>query len=111
MVERRPAAGLPRLAKPLRDRVTGPVADLEQPLARGAAALREAIAAVLAGELDSELLEPVDGVLRLGREDLDETHVRRLVAGSPDILGVLLRRVVLAEGRLNAALGLGRIAG
>ena len=51
---------LPGLAQPLRDRMPGAVADLEQPLLRGAAAAREPVAAVLAGELDAELLEPVD---------------------------------------------------
>jgi hypothetical protein len=40
--------------------VAGAVADLEQALLRRAAALGEPVAAVLAGELDAELLEPVD---------------------------------------------------
>ena len=37
----------------------GPVADLEEPLARRAAAAGEPVAAVLAGEHAAELLEPV----------------------------------------------------
>ena len=40
-----------------------PVADLEQALLRRAAALGEPVAAVVAGELDAELLEPVDRAL------------------------------------------------
>ena len=58
--EARGAAGLVGLAQRLRDRVPGAVADLEQPLARGAAAAGEAVAAVLARERAAELLEPVD---------------------------------------------------
>ena len=108
--ERRAGAGLERLAQRLRDRVAGAVADLEQPLARRAAAAREAVAAVLARELDAELLEPVDRRRRLRREHLDEPPVGRLVARLPDVLGVLLGRVVLAERRLDAALRLRRVA-
>ena len=55
------------------------VADLQQALARRAAAAREAIAAVLARELDAELLEPVDCGRRLAGEDLDELPVGGLV--------------------------------
>src|SRR5262245_23888309 len=56
MLEGRAAPPSPRLAQPLRDRVVGAVADLEQALPRRAAALREAVAAVLAREGDAELL-------------------------------------------------------
>src|SRR5579859_1755228 len=111
MVERRAAARLPRLAQPLGDRVAGAVADLEQTLARRAAAAGEAVAAVLPRELDAELLEPVDRRRRLRREDLDELHVRRLVRARPDVLRVLLGGVVLAEGGLDAALRLRGVAG
>jgi len=47
------------LTQRLRDRVSRAVADLEQPLASRAAAAGEPVAAVLARELDAELLEPV----------------------------------------------------
>src|SRR4051794_2543519 len=91
--------------------MAGPVADLQQPLARGAAASREPVAAVLARELDAELFEPVDRARSFRREHLDEAPVGGLVGALPDVLGVLLRRVVVAEGSLNAALGLRRVAG
>src|SRR5207248_6838087 len=71
----------------------------------------QAVAPVLARELDAELLEPMDGRRRLRSEDLDELHVRGLVRALPDVLRVLLGGVVLAEGGLDAALGLRRIAG
>ena len=48
------------LAQRRRDREPRLVAHLEEPLARGAAAAREAVAAVLARELDAVLLEPAD---------------------------------------------------
>ena len=67
------------LAQRRRDRVAGAVADLEQALARRAAAAREPVAAVLARELDAELLEPVDRGRRLAGEDLDELAVGGLV--------------------------------
>jgi hypothetical protein len=98
------------LAERLRDRVPGAVADLEEALARRAAAAGEAVAAVLRRELDAELLEPVDRRRRLRGQDLDELHVRRLVRALPDVLRVLLGRVVLADGRLDAALGLRGVA-
>src|SRR5205085_9282471 len=66
--------------------------------------------AALAGELDAELLEPVDRGRRLGAEDLHQLPVGRLVRRLPDVLGVLLRRVVLAEIRLDPALRLRRVA-
>src|SRR5712691_6945984 len=91
--------------------MAGAVADLEQPLARGAAAAREPVAAVLARELDAELLEPADRGGRLRGQDLDEAAIGRLVRALPDVLGVLLGRVVLAHRRLDAALGLGGVAG
>ena len=108
--QRRAGAGLERLAQGLRDRVAGAVADLEQPLPRGAAAACEAVTAVLPRELDAELLEPVDRRRRLGGQHRDELAVRGLVARLPDVLGVLLRRVVLAESRLDAALRLRGVA-
>ena len=80
--EGRRAAGLVGVAQRLRDRVPGAVADLEQPLARGAAAAREAIAAVLARERAAELLEPVDRRLRVAGEGLDEPRDRRSRATS-----------------------------
>ena len=93
-----------------RDRVAGAVADLQQPLAGRAAAARQPVAAVLARELDPLLLEPVDRRRRLGGEHLGEPAVGRLVRALPDVLGMLLGRVVLAEGRLDPALRLGRVA-
>src|SRR5262249_42586615 len=42
----------------------------------------------------------------IARQDLDELLVRSLVRGAEDVLGVTLGRVVLTEGRLDAALGL-----
>src|SRR5207245_2908788 len=70
--ELRAAACLERLSKALRDRVPRAVAHLQQALPRGAAAPRETVAPVLAGEPDAELLEPVDHGRRLGRQHLDE---------------------------------------
>src|SRR5262245_13283611 len=64
-----------RLAKRLRDRVAGAVAHVQQALPARAAAARNTVAAVLAGELDTDLLEPANGLGRLGGEDLDEAHV------------------------------------
>ena len=87
------------------------VADLQEPLPRRAAAAGEAVTAVLAGELDTELLEPVDRGRRFARQDLDQTPIGRLVRGLPDVLSVLLGRVVVPEGRLDAALCLGGVAG
>ena len=104
------ARALDRLAQPLRDRVPGPVADLEQALLGRAAALGEPVAAVVAGELDAELLEPVDRALRVAGQHLDEPHVRRLVRALPDVRGVLLGRVLLAERRLDPALRLRGVA-
>ncbi len=51
----------------------------------------------------------VDGSLR--RENLDETEVGGLVGARPDVGRMLLRRVVLAEGGLDAALRLRGVAG
>ncbi len=104
-----PEPALPRVAKALGDRMPGAVADLEEALLRGAAAARQAVAAVLPRELDTELLEPVDRARRLAGEDLDELAVRRLVRGAPDVLCVLLGRVLGAEGGLDPALGLGGV--
>src|SRR6185437_10169443 len=76
--EARAARRLPRLAQLLRDRVAGAVADLEEALGARAAAAGETVAAVrLARELDAELLQPVDGGLRVAGEDLDELAVGR----------------------------------
>ena len=93
VLEARAGAGLPGLAQRLRDRVAGAVADLEQALLRRAAAAGEPVAAVLARELDPELLEPVDRARRLAGQDLDQPPVGGLVRGAPDVLGVLLGRV------------------
>src|SRR6185436_18962995 len=100
------AAGLERLAERLGDRVAGAVTHLEEPLAGGAAAPRETVAAVLPGERASLLLEPGDRRGRLGREHLDEPQVGRLVRRAEDVLRVDLGRVVGAERRLDAALRL-----
>src|SRR5439155_20338468 len=86
------------------------VADLEEALARRAAAARDPVPAVLTRELDAELLEPVDRRRRLRGEDRGELHVRGLVRAGPDVGRMLLGRVVLAEGRLDAALRLRRVA-
>ena len=91
--------------------MAGPVADLEQPLPRRSAAAREAVAAVFARELDAELLEPVDRARRLAGQHLDESPVGGLVRAAPDVLRVLLGRVVVAERGLDAALRLRRVAG
>src|SRR5207244_11016647 len=92
------------------DRVPGPVADLEQAPARRAAAAGEPVAAVFSCELDSELLEPVDRARRLARQHLDEPALGGSVRALPDVLGMLLRRVVLAEGGLDSSLRLGGVA-
>ena len=93
-----------------RDRMSGAVADLQQPPARRAAAACQPVAAVLGCEPDAELLEPVDRVGSLGREDLDQSPVGGLVRALPDVLGVLLGRVVVPERGLDAALRLRRVA-
>ena len=79
----------------------GAVAYLEQPLGRCAAATGEPVAAVLARELDPELLEPVNRALRVAGEDLDEAHVGAVVRALEDVGRVLLGRVVVAERRLD----------
>src|SRR5439155_3397537 len=109
--KRGPAARLPCLAQGGRDRVTGAIADLQQPLPARAAAARQPVTPVVPRELDAELLEPVDGALRLARQHLDELPVGGLVRTLPDVHGVDLRRVVLAERRLDPALRLRRVAG
>src|SRR5438552_4885721 len=91
--------------------MAGAIADLEQSFARSAAALREPVAAVLARELNPELFEPVDRTRRLTCQHLDEPPVGGLVRALPDVLGVLLGRVVVAEGGLDPALRLRRVAG
>src|SRR5207244_4112412 len=65
----------------------------------------------VAGELDAELLEPVDRRPRVTREDVDERLVGGLVRGLPDVRGVLLRGVVVAEGGLDSALRLRGVVG
>ena len=65
-----PAAALEGLAQRLRDRVPGAVADLEQPVPRGAAAAGEPVAAVRARERDAVLLEPVDRARRVAGQRL-----------------------------------------
>ena len=89
----------------------GSIADLQQPLARSAAAFREPVTPVLTGELNPELFEPVDCARRLTCQDLDKPPVGGLVRALPDVLGVLLGRVVVAKGGLNPALRLRRVAG
>ena len=79
-------------------------------LRRRAAAACQAVAAVLARELDPELLEPVDRRRRLRGEHLDELAVGRLVRRAPHVFRVELGRVVVAERRLDAALRLRRVA-
>src|SRR5262249_14720916 len=108
--QRRSVARLPGLAQPGGDRVAGAVADLEQALPGSPAALRDAVPAVLASELHSELLEPVNRALGVAGQPLDETHVGGLVRALPDVLGVDLGGVVLAERGLDPALRLRRVA-
>ena len=86
------------------------VADLQQALAGRAAAAGEPVAAVLPRELDALLFEPVDRARRLAGEHVDEVPVRGLVRTLPDVLGVLLGRVVVAERGLDPALRLRRVA-
>ena len=105
--EERAGACLERVAERLRDRVAGAVADLEQALCRRSPAAGEAVPTVLPGELDPELLEPVDRVARVAGEHLHESHVGALVGAPPDVGRMLLGRVVLAEGSLDPALRLG----
>src|SRR5439155_21407658 len=81
-----------------------------QSLPRRAAALGEPVAPVLARELDAELLEPVNRARGLAGQHLDEPPVGGLVRALPDVLGMLLRRVVGPERRLDAALGLRGVA-
>ena len=64
-------------------------------LRRGAAAAREAIAAVLSRELDAELLEPVDRAAGVAGEHLDEPHV----GASRGSLADVLRRAARASRR------------
>ena len=111
MRKSRAARGLEGLSKGARDRKSGPVANLEQASAARSAAARETVAAVLARELDAVLLEPVDRVRRLGRQDADQVAVGGLVRAPPDVLRVKVGRVVVAESCLDASLGFGRIAG
>src|SRR5439155_9780618 len=87
-----------------RDRESGPVTDLEQTSAGGATAFCEPIAAVLARELHPELFEPADRPGSLGRQHLDQVAIGRLVRTLPDVRGVLLGRVVVAEGSLDPTL-------
>jgi hypothetical protein len=83
---------------------------LQEAPATRAPAAGEPVAAVLARELDAKLLQPVDRAGRFRRQHLDELAVRGLVGALPHVLGVLLRRVVVAERCLDAALRLGGIA-
>ena len=109
MRERLAARGLERLTQGLRDRVAGPVADLEQPSTAGAAAAGEPVTAVLAGEGAAALLQPGDRGRRLGGQHLHEAWVGRVVRGAHHVLGVELGRVVLPDGGLDAPLGLGGV--
>jgi hypothetical protein len=99
--------GLPERA---RDREAGSISDLEEALPARAPAPGEPVATVRTGELDALLFEPVDRRGRLRGEHADEVEVGRLVRAPPHVLGVDLRGVVLAEGGLDAALGLRRVA-
>ena len=92
-----------------RDRVAGAVADLRRAFGSRRRS-GQAVAAVLARELDALLLERMDRRRRLGGEHLGEPAVGRLVRTLPDVLGMLLGQSVLAEGRLDPALRLGRVA-
>ena len=106
------ASDADRLAQGRRDGVAGAVTDLQQSLARRAAAAREPVAAVgVVRERDAEALEPRDRVRRLRGQRGDEARVGRLVRALHDVLGVHRRRVVVAERRLDAALRLGRVGG
>jgi hypothetical protein len=51
----------------------------------------------------------VDGALCVAGEHLDQAAVGGFVRAPPDVLGVELERVVLAERGLDAALSLGRV--
>src|SRR5213592_1661043 len=90
--------------------MAGAVSDLKQSFPRSAPAPREPVAAVLSCELNAELFEPVDRTQGLTCQHLDEPAVGGLVRALPDVLGVLLGRVVVAEGGLDPALGLGGVA-
>jgi hypothetical protein len=111
MAHKRRARSLEAFAQRGRHRVAGAVADLQQPARAGAATSRQPIAAVLACELDAILLEPANRVRRLAGQDADEAHVGGLVRALPDILGVRVRRIVVAERSLDPALRLGGVAG
>src|ERR671934_1286271 len=102
--KRRDAGLLDRVAQRRCYRMPCAIADLQQPLASCATAAREPVAAVFARELDTVLLEPVDRRRRFRRQDLDEPTVGRLVRRRPDVASVLLRRIVVAERRLDPAL-------
>src|SRR5262249_58387369 len=79
--------------------------------ARGPPARGGSRAAVPARELPAELLEPVDRRRGLAREHGNEPAIRGLVARLPDVLGVQVGRVVLAERGLDPSLRLRRVAG
>src|SRR5262249_1429208 len=70
----------------------------------------EPVATVRARELDAELFEPVDRRWRFGRQHLDEARIRGVVRAAHDVLRVYRRRVVRAEGSLDAALRLRGVA-
>jgi hypothetical protein len=108
--KRRAASGFERLAQRFGEREPGSVADLEQSLPARAAAAGQPIAAVLARERDAELLEPVNRVRGLARQDVDEAAVGGLVRRAPNVLGVVLRRVVGPESGLDPTLRLRRVA-
>jgi len=52
----------------------------------------------------------VDRARRLAGQHLDQLAVGRLVRALPDVFRVLLGGVVVPEGGLDPALGLGRVA-
>src|SRR2546430_400204 len=67
-------------------------------------------AAPLPRRTDAALRGPVNCPGRLGSQGLGVLEVGDLVQGLPAVLGVLVERIVLAGGGLDAALSLGRVA-
>ena len=93
-----------------------PITDLQKTFPARAAAAREPVRRIMtvtAGARKGHpvLLEPCDRGLRLARQDVDEPHIGRLVRALPDVLGVEVGGVVVADGRLDTTLRLGRVAG
>src|SRR5205085_3587518 len=74
-------------------------------------ALRQPVAPILARELNPKLFEPVNRTGRLTRQHLDEPPVGGLMRAFPDVVRMLVGRVVDAESGLDPALRLRRVAG